>query len=116
MASHLLILAQAPAGPDSRFTLLLMFGLLAIMYLLVWRPQQKQMKEQQNMLSGLKKGDRVVTSGGLIGKVFVVADKVVTLELLGGTKAEVLKTAISSKMLAPDEAKSEGAQEKREEK
>jgi|CXWL01.1.fsa_nt_gi preprotein translocase subunit YajC len=112
-----MILAQAQAGPDSRITILLMFGLLAIMYLLVWRPQQKQMKDQQNMLSALKKGDRVVTSGGLLGKVYVVADKVVTLELLGGTKVEVLKSAISSKMAAPEEAaKGEGAQEKREEK
>lgn len=113
--SQLLILAQAQAGPDARYTLLLMLGLVAIMYLLVWRPQQKQMKEQQNMLAALKKGDRVTTSGGIIGKVFSVTDKVVTLELLGGTKVEVLKNAITSKTVT-DEAKNEGAGEKREEK
>ena len=56
-------------------------GMLLIMYFLVIRPQQKKAKEQQTLLDGLKAGDEVVTSGGIIGKIKSVADTFVTLEV-----------------------------------
>ena len=65
--------------------LLLTFG---IFYFLLVRPQQRQTKERKEMLTALKKGDEVVTSGGLHGKIMGITDKIVTLEVadLGGQK------------------------------
>ena len=51
--------------------------MFAIMYFLIIRPQQKQLKEQRSLLSALKKGDEVVTQAGCIGRIVVIADKVV---------------------------------------
>jgi preprotein translocase subunit YajC len=100
------MLAQA-AGQSITSMLPLLIGLFVIMYFLMIRPQQKQAKEQQNMLAALKKGDEVVTSGGLIGKVFEVREKVVTLEVSQGTKLRVLKTSIQG-VTAPESKKDEG--------
>lgn len=65
--------------------LLLTFG---IFYFLLVRPQQRQTKERKEMLKALKKGDEVVTAGGLHGKIMGITDKLVTLEVadLGGQK------------------------------
>jgi preprotein translocase subunit YajC len=67
------------------FPLLLTF---AIFYFLLIRPQQRQAKARQEMLKALKKGEDVVTTGGLHGKIVGITDKVVTLEVadLGGQK------------------------------
>ena len=75
-----LILAQALGG-GATGNILFFVGLFAIMYFVLIRPQQKQAKDQANMLSALKKGDDVVTQGGVLGKVWEVRDKVVTLEV-----------------------------------
>ncbi len=83
-----------PAGQEGQqggnvfgllFPLLLTF---AIFYVLLVRPQQRQAKSRQEMLKALKKGDEIVTSGGLHGKIIAITDKVVTLEVadLGGQK------------------------------
>jgi preprotein translocase subunit YajC len=110
------VFAQAMGG--SLGTNLLFFGaLFAIMYFVLIRPQQKQMKEQQAMLSSLKKGDDVVTQGGLLGKIFAVQDKVVTLEVSSGVKLRVLKSSIQAKVTVADEpAKAADGDAKKEEK
>lgn len=85
-------------------TNLLFFGaLFAIMYFVLIRPQQKQAKDQQTMIASLKKGDEVVTQGGMLGKIFSVADKVVTLEVSSGVKLRVLKSSIQAKVTVTDE-------------
>ncbi|MBS2023228.1 MAG: preprotein translocase subunit YajC [Deltaproteobacteria bacterium] len=71
----------------------------------MFRPQQKQQQEQEKFLSGLQKGDDVVTTGGLIGKVFQVAGKVVTLEIAPNVKARVLVSQIAGPLKLEDEAK-----------
>jgi preprotein translocase subunit YajC len=96
---------------------LLFFGaLFAIMYFVLIRPQQKQMKEQQALLASLKKGDDVVTQGGLLGKVFSVADKVVTLEVASGVKLRVLKSSIQAKVTVTDEPAKAESDARKEEK
>jgi preprotein translocase subunit YajC len=72
--------------------------IVGVFYFLNFRPQQKQMKETQAMLSSLKKGDEVLTQAGLIGKIFIIADKIVTLEIANGVKVRVLKTSIQGKL------------------
>ncbi|MFT3707070.1 MAG: preprotein translocase subunit YajC [Archangium sp.] len=95
---------------------ILFFGaLFAIMYFVLIRPQQRQQKEQQAMLTALKKGDDVITSGGILGKVFSVDDKLVTLEIAAGTKVRMLKSSIQGKVTveAPVKADSEAKKEEK---
>ena len=74
--------------------LILIFG---IMYFLMIRPQQKKMKEHRAMVDALRKGDQVVTAGGLIGKVSKVKDdNEVEVELATGVKVRVVQSTIQS--------------------
>jgi len=66
----------------------------AVFYFLLIRPQQKQAKEHQKLLGGLKRGDEVVTQGGVIGTVHAVEDRTVTLDVGAGTKMRVLKANV----------------------
>ncbi len=92
-----LVLAQAGGGGGLGGLLVPMIGVIAIMYFVIFRPQQAEAKKLQETISSLKKGDDVVTTGGLIGKVFLVAEKTLTLEIASGVKVRVLKTAIAAK-------------------
>lgn len=117
MTTPLFVLAQAAAGPSMGMNALFIVALFAIMYFVMIRPQQKQAKEQQAMLSALKKGDDVVTTGGILGKVWMVADKTVTVEVASGVRMRVLKASIQGKVNLGDEpAKAKDAEEKKEEK
>ena len=68
MFTHQVLLAQAGGSPSSLF--IFIAGMFAIMYFLMIRPQQKQLKEHRALLAALKKGDLVVTQGGIIGRIF----------------------------------------------
>jgi preprotein translocase subunit YajC len=65
-----------------------------VMYFLMIRPQKKRMEEEQNFINKLTQGDEVFTKSGILGKVTGIAEKVVTLELEGGTRMKVLKSHI----------------------
>jgi preprotein translocase subunit YajC len=66
------------------------------MYFLLIRPQQKKMKEHQNMVQNLRRGDQVVTQGGLIGKVVKVKENnELELELAEGVKVRVVQSTIA---------------------
>ena len=83
--------------------LLLIFG---IMYFLLLRPQQKQMKEHQAMVDGLRRGDQVVTQGGLIGKVSKVKeDNEIEVELAEGVKVRVVKSTVAQVLNKTEPAK-----------
>lgn len=87
--------AQA-AGAGGAFTsfvpLILIF---AIMYFLLIRPQQKKVKEHKKMVEALRRGDQIVTQGGLIGKVTkVVDDNEVKVEIATGTEVRVVRATI----------------------
>ena len=70
--------------------------IFAIMYFLLIRPQQKKMKEHQAMVAALRRGDEVVTAGGLIGKITKVKDDAeVEVELSDGVKVRVVRATIS---------------------
>lgn len=70
-------------------------ALIVLFYFLMIRPQQKRMKQHQAMLAALKRGDQVVLSSGLIGKVVRVEDKEVGLEISQGTVVKVVKAMIA---------------------
>ena len=70
--------------------------IFAIMYFLLIRPQQKKMKEHQAMVEAVRRGDQVVTQGGLIGKVAKVKDDgEVEVEISDGVKVRVVKSTIA---------------------
>jgi len=80
-------------GLTSFVPLILIF---AIMYFLMIRPQQKKMKEHRSMVDSLRKGDQVVTAGGLIGKVFKVKeDGIVEVDLAEGVRVKVRQGTIA---------------------
>ncbi|MFC6686910.1 preprotein translocase subunit YajC [Jhaorihella thermophila] len=70
--------------------------IFAIMYFLLIRPQQKKMKEHQAMVESLRRGDQVVTQGGIIGKVSKVKeDGEIEVEIADGVKVRVVKNTIA---------------------
>ena len=92
-------LAQtAPDGaqPNPLMTLVPFVLIAVVFYLLFFRPQQKQMKKHQEFVNQLQKGQDVVTNGGIIGKVFQVEDKTVTLDLGGGNKIRIVKSQVAT--------------------
>lgn len=113
MANSYLILAQA-AGGSPMGTLIFVAVLAAIMYFIMIRPQQKQLKAHREMIAGLKKGDEVITQGGMLGKIHLISERTVTLEVASGVRIRVLKTSIAAKGGVADEAAK--PEEKKEEK
>jgi preprotein translocase subunit YajC len=85
----------APKSPSIVEMLAMPLGFLVIMYFLIIRPQQKKAKEHSDLLSNLKAGDEVVTSGGIIGKVRSVAESFVTIEVANNTAIKVMKSNVS---------------------
>jgi preprotein translocase subunit YajC len=85
-----------PGGPAGGLlsSLFLFLPLIAIFYFLIFRPQQKQRKETQEMLANLKKGDRIVTRGGLIGVVDKVEEQTLRIEAGTGLKLRVRRDYI----------------------
>ncbi|WP_371036525.1 MULTISPECIES: preprotein translocase subunit YajC [unclassified Rhodosalinus] len=70
--------------------------IFAIMYFLLIRPQQKRMKEHQKMVENLRRGDQVVTQGGLIGKITKVKDdNEIEVELADGVRVRVVQNTIA---------------------
>ncbi len=90
--------AQAAGGaPNPIMQFLPLILIFAIMYFLLIRPQQKKMKEHRAMVEALRRGDQVVTAGGLIGKVTKVKDEdEVEVELADGVKVRVVQSTIAS--------------------
>lgn len=70
--------------------------MFAIFYFLLIRPQQKKAKEHRALLEALKKGDQVVTAGGMHGKVSALDDQVVTLEIAPGVNVKINKGYIAT--------------------
>lgn len=91
--------AQAPGGAlgQSGFLgllpIVLMFGLL---YFLMIRPQMKRAKEQRQMIESLQKGDEVVTSGGMVGKITKLGEAYLTVEIAPNTEISVQKAAVQT--------------------
>jgi preprotein translocase subunit YajC len=82
-------------GSDMLVTLLPFVLIFVIMYFLIIRPQRNQMKKRQEMLAAVRRGDTVVTGGGLIGKVTKVGDAEVEVDLGNGLKVTALRGTIS---------------------
>ena len=84
---------QAGGGVNSQFIML--GAMVVIFYMFFIRPQQKKQKNQKNFVNELKKGDTVVTMGGIHGKVTEVTDATVTIDVDRGTKLTIEKSSVS---------------------
>ena len=82
---------------DLLSSLLPLVVLFAIFYFLIIRPQQKQQKDHKNMIDALEKGDKIVTSGGLIVEITKVEDSFLSVKNTDGTSLRVARTFIASK-------------------
>jgi preprotein translocase subunit YajC len=87
--------AQAAGAQQNPLMSMIPFVLVfVVMYFFMIRPQKKKMQEEQDFLSKLQHGAEVFTKSGILGKISGITEKVVTLELEGGTKMKVLKSHI----------------------
>jgi preprotein translocase subunit YajC len=86
--------AAVPAGPSIITQLLFFLPLILIFYFLLIRPQQQRAKKHAEMVAAIKRGDTVVTSGGLIGKVNKVSDTEISLDLADNVRVRVIKQMI----------------------
>lgn len=88
--------AGGGAGGDIFGILFLILPMFAIMYFLIWRPQQKRMKEHKEMVASIRRGDNVVTAGGIVGKVTkVVDDNEIIIDAGEGSKMRMMRNAIT---------------------
>lgn len=75
--------------------IILFGGIIVIFYLFMIRPQQKKQKDQKKFIEAIKKGDKVVTVGGIHGKITAIEDDTVILEMERGTKMKIEKSSVS---------------------
>lgn len=88
--------AQEPGQPSLAFNLVLFGGMFLLFWLLILRPQSKRAKEHKELVSGIGKGDEVLTSGGLLGKVVRVDEDYLALEVGVGAEVKMQKAAIAA--------------------
>ena len=106
--------AQAPSffgGGDNMLVSLLPFVLIfVIMYFLILRPQQKRQKQHADMVKNVRRGDTVVTSGGLVGKVTkVIDDEQVEVEVAEGVRVRQMRSMLADVRAKGEPVKEEGA-------
>ena len=96
-----ILMSGGTDGGGGGIVTLVWFGLIfVIMYLLLIRPQRKKQKEHDQLLQNLKKGDKVVTSGGMFGTIFAIDEERsrIVLKISNDTKLEFLKSSIAAKV------------------
>lgn len=89
--------AQAAPGAFDMLNSLIVPTMLiiGIMYFLMIRPQQKRLKEHREMVAAIRRGDTIVTSGGIIGKVTKVEDQELQVEIAEGVRIKLLRSTVS---------------------
>lgn len=107
--------AQAATGGFGGFDFMSILPLIlifAVFYFFLIRPQQKKAQEQKNLLSALRRGDRVVTNGGLIGVIHkVISDQELQVEIAEGVRVRVIRSMVAS-VLSKTEPVSEATEDK----
>ena len=97
--------AQAQGGAGDAFVSFLPFiAILAIMYFLLIRPQQKKAKQHREMVAALRRGDSVITAGGIVGRVVRVrsdSDRI-SVEIAKGVEVETVRSTITAVVAKPD--------------
>jgi preprotein translocase subunit YajC len=92
----ILMTPQGEGGPGLMSNLILFGSIIFIFYFMIIRPQQKRAKERQKMLDAVKKGDKVVTSGGIYGTVAGLDDKTVLVQIADNVKVKMDRGSIAT--------------------
>jgi len=101
-----IILQQQTDGTTSLISSLLPFVLIILVfYFLILRPQQRKQKEREKLLSGVQKGDKVITSGGIHGTVEGIEDNTILVKISDNVKVKMEKGAISTIVGLTDQVK-----------
>ena len=96
----------AEGGGSSPLAFLPFILIFVVFYFLILRPQQKQSKQRNKMLSELKRGDDIITSGGIYGKITNVSeDDIITLEIAKGVSIKITRSGIAGPQPASQESK-----------
>jgi preprotein translocase subunit YajC len=96
----------APQGGGSPFSgIFMMLVIFAIFYLILIRPQQKKMKEHKKMIEELKKGDKIITQGGIYGMVENVGPNTLTVKIAEGTKVKIARSTVGTVLTEEEAAK-----------
>ena len=95
-AAHAQAAAGAAAAPNPWLQLVPLILLFVVFWFLLIRPQMKRQKEHRQMVDKLAKGDEVVTSGGIAGRIDEVGESFLTVEIADGTKVKLQKGAVSA--------------------
>ena len=82
--------------PSLAYNLILFGGMFFLFWLILWRPQSKRAKEHRELVGGISKGDEVMTSGGLLGKVTNVNDDYIAIEVAEGVELKVQKSSVAA--------------------
>ncbi len=97
----MLLMGPAPQGGEAApgWVQLVPFALMAVVfYFLLIAPERRRRKQMSEMLAGLKNGDRVITSGGIHGRVVGLTDQIIQLRIAEGVKIEVSRSAVATKL------------------
>jgi preprotein translocase subunit YajC len=114
-----LILAQdggSSSGGSSSWSFLIIIVLFAfIFYFMLWRPQQKRMKSQMNLIESAKKGDEVVTQGGIYGFITELEDDTMLIEISEGVEIRIAKSSVGRNLTAAERQAEKQAEKEKEE-
>lgn len=83
----------APQG-DATMSILMMVGMVVLFYFILIRPQSKRAKEHKAMIEALKKGDEIITGGGIAGKIIEIGDAMILVEIDDNVKIKIQKQAV----------------------
>ena len=93
--SIILMMGGGQQGGNPAGSLIVMVAIIAVFYLFMIRPQMKKQKEQKKFRENLAKGDKIITIGGIHGKIVEVQDTTFTIEVEGGNKLRIEKSAVA---------------------
>jgi len=97
--------AGAQGGGGGASGLIMMVVIFAIFYFILIRPQQKKMKEHKKMVEDLKKGDEIVTAGGIYGTVEGTTPETLTVKIAEGTKVKITRSSVAAVITEKEKTK-----------
>ena len=87
---------EAGQQPSLTYNLLLFGGMFFLFWLILWRPQSKRAKEHRDLVGSVSKGDEIMTSGGVFGKVMRVSDDYISVEVSEGVELKLQKSSVAA--------------------
>lgn len=87
--------STASAAGDSTFSMVMIVAICVLFYFMLYRPQSKRAKDHRTLVNNLKKGDEIVTAGGLLGKVNTIDEQFIKINLAEGIEVTVQRAAVT---------------------